>query len=109
VNKKILSWDDPLGGLTSDGLGANGPKQGPKFIEEGRPLNAAGSPAPGDIRIGAVEVEMGHPATNGGIGKPAKSYEMEEQVTGVPVARPLDKQTPPQGGSQDLQSPDNLQ
>ena len=44
VNKKILSWDDPLGGVTNDGLGANGPKQGPKFIEEGRPLNSNGSP-----------------------------------------------------------------
>ena len=44
VNKKILSWDDPLGGLSADGLGANGPKQGPKFIEEGRPLNSTASP-----------------------------------------------------------------
>ena len=71
------------------------------------------TPAPGDIRIGAVEVEMGHPASNvngngnNAIGK--KAYEMEEQVTGVPVDRPLDNQTPPGGAQQDLQSPDNVQ
>jgi len=37
------------------------------------------------VNFAPVQVEVGHPSTNGsGAGRP-KAFEMEEQVTGVPV------------------------